>query len=182
MQLTQQFKGLDPKPVPPEGSKIIGQHTDGRPIYQHTERVVVGKKPRVINGQDIWRKAPNGEPINQVFDRKWGERSRVFVLEPCKNGNVIINVNFRQSPEDAARELERQQVAEFKDRLALAAIRRGITPEQLVESLAGALPAQEEGYPVDIGDGVWELSNGEPFAGTALEAAAAEADVKAAAA
>lgn len=136
MQLTQQFRGLDPKPVPPEGSVIIGQHTDGRPIYELRERAVVGKKPKVINGEEQWRKhRTTGEKMHPINERIWGEKVRVFVLEPCKNGNVIINTNFRNSPEDEKRIQRKRQVEEFHAQLAEQAIERGLTPEDVLDKL-----------------------------------------------
>lgn len=131
------MRGLDPKPVPPEGSKIVGQHKDGRPIYELRERTQVGKKPRVVNGEAVWKKhQTTGEPMYPVFDRVMGEEVRVFVLEPMRNGNVLINENFRQNEEDEKRAEQRQKVAAFQSQLAEKAIERGLSPEDLLDTLA----------------------------------------------
>jgi hypothetical protein len=131
------MKGLDPKPIPPQGSKIVGQHEDGRPIYELREKTQIGKRIKKVNGEEVWKKhQTTGEPMYPVYERIMGEKVRVFVLEPQHNGNVLINENFQQNAEDKAREEERNRIAAFQSELAAAAIKRGLSAEDVLEQLA----------------------------------------------
>lgn len=136
MQVLQRMKGLDPKPIPLEGSKIVGQYEDGRPIYEWRGREQVGKRIKKVNGEEVWKKhQTTGEPLYPIYERVMGEKVRVYVLDTHSNGSVTVNENFQNNEEDRVRQAERERIAAFQSELAAAAIKRGLSAEDVLQLL-----------------------------------------------
>lgn len=187
-------RGIEVRPVPPTGSVIVGQHTDGRPIYEIEIREPVGSEPAIRDGKEVWIRHPQtGEPIRQVFRTKYRARRRRFIIETLPNGTAFPNYHFEASPEEKAR-IDRQKKAQalqaaFFERAA----QRGISdPDALLSALfregdeqapppdgVPAVATDEDGnefaYPRMVGPGLWELSNGDRMRGKKVDALEAEA-------
>lgn len=143
------FKGLDPKPVPPKGSRRVGMTDDEHDIWENEFPVAVIRKPKIVDGKEVWRRLPNGEPVTQVMVKTIVKQKRRFVVQPHRTGCCSLNFHFEPDPAEKQRIARQTRVREFQQRLAEAAVDQGLSVEQLVGAIVGKMapagdPAQAE--------------------------------------
>lgn len=101
-QRVAQMKGIRSEIVPPQGAKMIGTHTDGRPIFQETRRKVT-KIPLFLPEE-----LPDGEEFVEELEphRKWRtSEGRVFTHQGNgvwvpENGGLSIQQARKRMPAD----------------------------------------------------------------------------------
>ena len=72
-----------------------------------------------------------------------------FILERAPSGEVRINRGFRPTEEEQLHEQQQRLVSEYESVLVREAIKRGISPADLVSRLLGDTPASEVPAPLE---------------------------------
>lgn len=128
---------------PPEDSKIVGQHTDGRAIYEREIVEVVGKEHVEIEGVKQYRKHPTtGEPLTPILRQVKRTRKQRFVLEVTNVGTVYINEGFEPDAEEKARLEMKAAEAKIQGELVSEMAKRGLTAADLLNAITPAEPVK----------------------------------------
>lgn len=141
MQNLQQLPGVYAEPIPPEGSRVVGQLPSGQILFEREVVEHIGKEQVVINGVEQWKKHPTtGEPITPVMKNRFQTRTQRFVLHRGRNAcNTIVEV-VPPSPEETAHMERLRAINETKERLAEALVDNGVS----IDALIGALKADDK--------------------------------------
>jgi hypothetical protein len=184
------IKPIHPELIPPQDAEVIGTTEHGKILYRQIRRMnrpVPDIDPDT--GRQRWRKNQNtGEPLYPLFKRKIVMETRDFFLESQGNGNVGIVEYQQPTPEDLAQRARAQRIADMKDRLAERLVDAGLTADDLIERLGGTVVGEEiadaepeeveaevletsaeaetDDFPRDLGEDLWQLSNGQTYEGT----------------
>ena len=185
-----------PTLIPPEGSVPIGTTPDGKQLYQRVtrrSRAVADKDP--VTGEQRWRTNLMGEKILPLFKPEFYNKEEVFWLHSQGNGTVEHIPYYPPTAEEVQQDKRRRDLAQMSDALTGAFVDAGYTPADLVEMLkarkaaetAEVAPEQPVSgpdlspevvtYPVHQGGRWWQLSDGQRFGGTRVDAEAAEKKV-----
>lgn len=113
------------------GWKRVGEVDDGRPIWQETVEVTVGKEPIVINGETQWVMAGQ-QPIKPKLRRVVEMQTREFILEKQPNGGEFKNYHFRPDPDEAKRLERTRKVKDFQTQLAEKMVERDLSVDDLL--------------------------------------------------
>jgi hypothetical protein len=185
----------------PEGGVLAGYAPMGLPIYRVKKLVTKNEPRRSKDGEVEYAKHPTtGEPLYQKRKVEWEYVDGYVVPNQQGNGNLSWDDYTPPTPEEIAAADREKRIAELIPVLGGVLVDNDVTPEQLVAALRGA-PAQaapaaepkaeipppvrdgevgsaggpEPEFPKALpGVGRWELSNGEVYKGTKIDAIAAE--------
>jgi len=192
----QQIEKVHPTLKGPDGGVPLGITTpDGKPLWK-----VVRKRSRSVpeldkNGEQVWKKhATTGEQILKKRKPEFYDEVLIGYEESEGNGNAIfVQWSPPTAEEIKAKERADKIAALGGGRLAELMVDRGVSPEALMDSLAGvkaeakqetpnasggekkAAEAETVEYPHMYAPGRWRMSNGTTLRGKREEAEAAEA-------
>lgn len=156
--LRQRPQKVEPKLIPPRGSRPVGVFEDGSPtgaiIYEMMivdDQAMKKAKKQALHpttGKPLWKRNNAGQPILPVLrlPAKPIMRKKRFILRGYKTGTVRMIENFELSPERQAERDEQKKVQAFSDDLARAAIRAGYeTADAFIAAMVGGAVRDEEG-------------------------------------
>ena len=135
--------GLRPRTVYAEDEKIIGTHTDGRPIVQ---RIFTREVPHPVldaRGEQRWKMNQMGIPTVPIFEIRPETVTEEYVYDELKTGHNHKNYYFRTDPAEVERNAKRERVAALQEDFFGAAEDRGLTADQIADFVAAG--RQEEG-------------------------------------
>lgn len=185
----QRAKGLDPKLVPPRGSKPTGEVVGEDTIVYEREFTRFEKEPEIDpdTGEQAWERAPSGKRIYRRWVVKPVTETREFILVGHKNGHVSLNFDFREDEASRKARIRREAAQTFSEDLAGIMADEGLSAADLAALLRERKAAQRPDSPhepeepdyeaeaVRAGlspspDGGWIMPDGEAFAGDAKAA------------
>lgn len=145
------------------GSLIVyeAHFLDHEKTYHEDNRVAVIDRK---TGKQMTRKGEDGHYPIYRFPMRFTKRP--FVLERSPQGEVRMNFHFRPTAEEVEGRRQATLTGEFGQRLAQEAVKRGLTPEQLIASLIDdvqdkveADTAADPGRPalVEVSRGWWQV-------------------------
>lgn len=142
--LPEPVKGVIRNPKAPEGSRVIGSTDGGDVIYERDVQVLVGRRPLIRGGDEVWTKHPTtGEKLVQKMVNIYETKTETFTLNVERNergvatGDITKNVLFMGDPEEADRLAMAELVSETQSTLAKRLVEEGISVESLIEAVKG---------------------------------------------
>ena len=131
------ISGLNPRTVLAEDEKIIGTHTDGRPIVSRTFIREVRYPVLDASGEQKWKINQMGVPTVPIFELRPEEVTEEYVYDELKTGHNQKNYHFRTDPAELERAAKRERVATLQDEFCEAAEDRGLTADEIADFVAG---------------------------------------------
>jgi len=185
----KKIKPLHPELVPPRDAVVIGQTPDGKTLYREVVKrsravpaftelqcpVCQGEPAEdlcgrcggkgIVAGPRLYRKNPvTGENLVPVNKPEPYDQVQVYFLESQGNGNVGKVFYTPPSAEEIAEAQRQRKIAEMQTKFAEVLVDQGYTPDKILEALQGrsepSVPDLQEEYPLDLGGGWWQLSDG----------------------
>lgn len=181
---------------PPRDAVAFGVTPDGKQLFKRTLRRAKGV-PKIDpkTGEQEWAKNPqNGEPLYKKNRPEIYTDDRIFYMEDQGNGNVAMVQWVPPSQKEVEEAEFRGKVTAMKDQLAETLVRRGVSVDDLLNSLVNGTPLQAAALPIQssepqgeaeivpeqaeiklgvaehLGAGWWMLSNGTKFRGSKEDA------------
>lgn len=124
-----------------ESARATGETFNSHIVYEthvlDREKTYAPENRRKVidqrTGEQVTRKGRDGHYPIFKFPMRFTKRE--FILERSPQGEVRMNFDFRPSEQEVRAREQAKLTGEFGRRLAAEAVRRGVTPEELVASL-----------------------------------------------
>ena len=128
--------GLRPRTILAEDEKVIGTHTDGRPIVRRTFTRDVRRPVLDDRGEQKWKMNQMGVPTVPIFEIRPEEATEEYVYDELKTGHNHRNYHFRTAPAELERSAKRERVSNLQEEFFEAAEARGLTADQIADFVA----------------------------------------------
>tara|TARA_R110000824_G_scaffold117337_2_gene269274 strand:+ start:674 stop:1168 length:495 start_codon:yes stop_codon:yes gene_type:complete len=128
--------GLRPRTALGEDEKIVGTHTDGRPIVRRTFTQEVRHPVLDGRGEQKWKMNQLGIPTVPIFELRPETATEEYVYDELKTGHNHRNYHFRPDAEELERTAKRRRVSALQEEFFEAAEDRGLTADQIADFVA----------------------------------------------
>lgn len=163
--------------------ELRGDMYNGQPVYIETVTKTV-VEPAIVDGKEVWHRHPvTGEAIKRRTVARTYTVKEPFILDDLGNGIVKKNKNFEPAPGEVERREamqsqpfdphEMMQLLEAQQRM-IDELRANVAPAEASNTVREPVPAEpvevedeDVNYPVHLGFGNYELSDGSTVKGKA---------------
>ncbi len=135
-QRLNRISRLKPRTVLGEDEKIIGTHTDGRPIIERTYTKDVREAVLNENGEQSWKINQLGIPTVPIYEIRPKNHTEVYIWDELPTGHNHKNYDFRVDPAEIERNEKKDRVETLKDEFFEAAEERGLSADDIAGFIA----------------------------------------------